>query len=145
MTGVREAVEDLTEDRLPAALACWDAHRARSPLPEPQAAWSRPLSERRATVEVRLRAAIRAGRDGVRARVFLSGDAVLAYLAGRFVRLPRGTPYRAYAPDDGPTLASALTCPRPARYPSPPMAEAARLAPALPGWATRSVVPGPPD
>src|SRR5215210_1867744 len=99
MTGALETVEDLTEDLLPAALACWDAHRARAPLPEPQAAWARPLPERRATVEARLRAAIRAGRDGVRARALVWDDAILAYLAGRFVRLPRGTPYRAYAPD----------------------------------------------
>ena len=99
MTGAQETVEDLTEDLLPAALACWDAHRARSPLPEPQAAWARPLAARRAIVEARLRAAIRVGQDGARARGVVAGDAVLAYLAGRFVRLPRGTPYRAYAPD----------------------------------------------
>jgi len=90
---------DLTESLLPAALACWEAHRARSPLPPPQAGWARPLAERRAIVEARLRAALRAERNDVWARAVVAGDAVAAYLVGRYRQLPRNTPYRTYAPD----------------------------------------------
>src|SRR5437763_14281356 len=90
---------DLTESLLPAARACWEAHRARAPLPPPQAGWARPLGERRAVVEARLRAALHADRAEVWARAVVAGDAVEAYLVGHYLHLPRSTPYRAYAPD----------------------------------------------
>lgn len=85
----------LTEDLLPATLACWRAHQERIGTPT----GARLLADREAIVAQRLRATLRSGGVWARAAVSPRDGAVRAYLAGRDRQVSRTSPYRAYVPD----------------------------------------------
>ena len=89
----------LTDDHLPAALDCWEAHRRRNAGAD--ATWARPIADRRQSVRSRLRGILRegGGRSWARAAIREGDGALLAFLAGAHWRLSPDTPYRAYAPD----------------------------------------------
>jgi hypothetical protein len=91
----------LTPALVPALLDTWLAQRERAhpDMSADHAGWVRPLDERRAIVERAVRATLGRGEDGGRALAAVQGDRVAAYLIGRDIRLPRGSQYRAYAPE----------------------------------------------
>ena len=86
----------LTREHLPTVLDIWSARRGGA---GEGASGLRPLADRRALVEARLRAAL--AERGTRGQALVAtraGEAV-AYLIGREVRLPPGSTYLTYVPE----------------------------------------------
>lgn len=100
MSGPTPPIQPLGSAQIPALLDTWATHRGRAtPRDSARAAWGRPLVERRALLEGVLRGSLHGAGERSRALVAGRVGTVTAYLIAHEVRLPRGSGYRAYAPD----------------------------------------------
>jgi GNAT superfamily N-acetyltransferase len=77
----------------------WAAQRSRGAASGVDPAWSRPLEERRALIELHLRSSLERPGDHLQVLVAVRDGRAVAYMIGREVRLPRGSTYLTYVPE----------------------------------------------